>query len=108
MGDRVLMQIHSSKTGEFGPVVYGHWSGGKAVEICESLKQKMNTRQGDVSYSSARLVQLMIQLSGVADENTSVGIWNTEKKLTNADSHGDEGVFLIDCDNNHSYEQIGN
>ena len=56
MGDRVLMQCYSKKTGEFGPVVYCHWSGDRAPKIVASLRKRMENRPGDLSYASVRLV----------------------------------------------------
>jgi hypothetical protein len=102
MGDRVLMQV--VKGDEFGPVVYCHWAGESTPEIVRRLAVRMADRPGDLEYSSARLVQEAIN---GADRSTSFGIWNAEKKLTAADSHGDAGVVLIDCANGHKCECFG-
>lgn len=105
MGDRVLIQCFSSKTGEFGPVIYGHWSGYNSPEAVRRLAARMKTRQGDVSYSSARMVQ---ELIGTDDgSSTGFGIWNAEAKLTDKDSHGDAGIILIDVGNDHRCECLG-
>ena len=104
MGDRVLMQCFSSKTGEFGPVVYGHWCGGKAPAIVAALAKRMESRGGDVAYSSARLVQEAI---GENKDALSFGIWNAAGRLTADDSHGDAGCVLIDVDSGHAPTYLG-
>jgi hypothetical protein len=95
MGDRVLMQMR--KGDEFGPVVYGHWAGDNALHIVAALKDLMGKSQhaDDLDYCSARLVQCAIG----GDKGTSgFGIWNATALLTEADSQGDAGCVLIDCD----------
>ena len=104
MGDRVLMQCFSSETNDFGPVVYGHWSGSDSKEIVGELKARMKSRQNDVEYASARLVQIM---TGTDTGNTGFGIWNTDALLTAGDSHGDAGVVLIDVAKDHEATYIG-
>jgi hypothetical protein len=104
MGNRVLMQCFSSKTGEFGPVVYCHWAGDTAPEIVNRLAAQMKGREGDLAYSSARLVQCAI---GTDAHNTGFGMWNAEKLLTAADSHGDAGCVLIDVDKDHKAQYFG-
>ena len=109
MGDRVLMQCYSSKTNDFGSVVYGHWSGSEAKDIVMRLALRMKERGGDIAYSTARLVQEMIDCSGELGKKDSAGfgVWNSEKLLTNEDSHGDAGVVLIDVDDDHKPTYIG-
>lgn len=109
MGDRVLMQCYSSKTNEFGSVVYGHWAGGEAKDIVMRLALRMKERGGDIAYSTARLVQEMIDCSGELGKKHSAGfgVWNAEKLLTKDDSHGDAGVVLIDVENDHKATYIG-
>lgn len=93
MGDIVLMQVVGQ--GKFSPVIYGHWCGEQAPEIVKRLQKRMSERKGDVDYIAARLVQEAINgRSG----DTGFGIWNAEKVLTAADSHGDAGVVLINAD----------
>ena len=105
MGDRVLIQCFSSKTGEVGPVIYGHWSGYDSADAVRRLAERMKPRQGDVAYSSARMVQ---ELIGADDKEChGFGIWNEDKKLTKEDSHGDAGIILIDVDNEHRCECLG-
>jgi len=91
MGDRVVLQCYDGD--EVGPAVYGHWSGVDALDAVERLRQRMATRGGDLNYWSARLVQELIN----GDKgNLGFGVWNADKRLTKADSHGDAGVILID------------
>jgi hypothetical protein len=112
MGDRVLFQIvkgvgllgKAMKKTEFGPVVYGHWSGEHAKEIVQRLRTQMADRSGDVQYSSARLVQCVINET---QGSTGFGLWNANAVLTDEDSHGDAGVILIECDNDHRAIPLG-
>lgn len=104
MGDRVLIQCHNSKTGDFGPVVYGHNSGGDAMAAVARLRARMESRPGDLEYSSARLVQ---ELIGRDTSNLSFGLWNAGALLTAEDSHGDAGVILLDVANGLSAECLG-
>jgi hypothetical protein len=104
MGNRVLMQCINKKTGEFGPVAYGHWSGGDVRSITERLAARMVERPDDVEYSSARLVQEMITFE---DGCLGYGLWNIDHILTADDSHGDAGVVLIDVSDNHSIIHFG-
>jgi hypothetical protein len=95
MGDRVLFQAYKNGSDkEVGPVVYGHWSGQRAPEVCRKLALRMKERPGDVQYTTARTVQELI----AGDEGAlSFGCWNSPSKLTANDSHGDAGVILIEC-----------
>lgn len=104
MGDRVLMQCHSSKTGDFGPVLYCHWVGDRATKIVEALRERMKQRPDDVEYSSARLAQIAM---GMDDDCLSFGLWNANGLLTAEDSHGDAGCVLIDVSDNHSAKYLG-
>jgi hypothetical protein len=91
MGDRVLFQVVKGK--DFSPVVYCHWSGDEVPYICKRLLNRMEGREGDLHYTAARLVQECINND---ESNLSFGIWNTDQVLTEADSHGDGGVILVD------------
>ena len=90
MGDRVLFQVIGGE--EYSPVIYGHWAGERAPQVCASLRERMRNRPGDVSYTAARLVQELIGLDNGA---LSYGIWNADAPLVAGDSHGDAGVVLI-------------
>jgi len=104
MGDRVLMQCFSSKNNSFGPVMYCHNGGYEAPAVVRSLSERMEDRQGDLEYSSARLVQCAI---GNDDYNTGFGMWNAQALLDKDDTHGDAGVILIDVDNGHKCQCMG-
>ena len=99
------MQCISSKSGEVGPVVYCHWSGRRAPYIVRRLAARMKGREGDLSYSSARLVQEAIGMN--TNGNISFGVWNSATKLVPNDSHGDAGCVVIDVDNGHKCECFG-
>lgn len=95
MGDRVLMQVFSSKTNQFSPVLYCHWSGESTPNNVKALKRRMADRMGDVDYWAARMVQSMM---GALNGSTGFGIWNSSHLLTAEDSHGDAGCVVIDCE----------
>lgn len=95
MGDRVLIQVVNNRD-EFGPIVYGHWSGSNVKEVLRSLKTRMKDRRGDIGYTTARLVQEMI---GGDNGNLGFGVFNAERILSGVDSHGDAGVVVINCEN---------
>lgn len=108
MGDRVLFQVFKldppTLYGEFSPVIYAHWAGSDASKICEAIKIRMQGRAGDVEYTSARLIQIIG--NGNNEGNTGIGIWNTDKLLTEEDSHGDAGVILIKVSDIHEMQFI--
>jgi hypothetical protein len=91
MGERVLFQVVRGE--QFSPVVYCHWAGDEVRDICDRLRERMGDRCGDLYYTAARLVQECIDGN---EDNLSFGIWNADSVLTEADSHGDGGVVLID------------
>lgn len=110
MGNRVLFQVVQSRRNTegpvlFGPVVYGHWSGGEAPKIVRRLAARMVTRPGDVDYATARLVQEVV--ADVPNSPLGVGVWNAKGVLTEDDSHGDAGVVLIDCSDGFRCECLG-
>ena len=98
MGDRVLLQCHSAKSGKFGPVVYCHWLGDKAPQIVNQLINRMRPRTGDLDYASARLVQECTLAQNDPDSYMGIGVWSADHLLTAKDSHGDAGCVLIDVD----------
>ena len=104
MGNTVLMQCVNKKTGEFGPVCYGYYTGTDAPAVVERLARRMRERQNDVQYSSARLVQEMIAFE---DGCLGQAIWNADHILTAEDSQGDAGVVLIDVSDNHRPTYLG-
>lgn len=104
MGDRVLFQVVSKDRKEYGPVVYGHWSGSDAVDVCRRLADRMRNRPGDVAYTSARLVQ---ELTNGCEGSLSYGLWNADGVLEAADSHGDAGIVLITVGSDMTFECMG-
>jgi hypothetical protein len=105
MGDRVLFQVVSADKKEFSPVIYGYWCGRHAKDIIKALRKRMvEGRPDDVSYAAARLVQEVLEYT--KEGALSVGIWNIERILTEKDSHGDAGVFIINA-KDFSYENLG-
>lgn len=105
MGDRVLFQVISkANPAEFGPVIYGHWSGSDAPRIVRQLAARMAERPGDVTYAAARLVQECVARDGGA---LGFGVWNASRRLTADDSHGDAGVVLVDCADGFRCECLG-
>ena len=105
MGDRVLFQVVRKGTEDFGPVVYGHWSGSDAPRIVSALADRMAARPGDVEYATARLVQECVAL--YPDGNTGFGVWSATARLTEENTHGDAGVVLIDCADGFKCECLG-
>ena len=102
MGDRVLVQVVSSK--EFSPVAYGHWYGSYIAGALHRLKARMANRPGDVPYIFARLIQEMTEGDAKA---LSFGAWNADKELTADDSHGDAGVVIVDVSNGFKCKCLG-
>ena len=64
----------------------------------------MASRGADQDYATARLIQEAI---GNDPGALSFGVWNAESQLTAADSHGDDGVVLIDCANDYRCKCMG-
>lgn len=91
MGDRALIQLTSGK--DVSPVLYLHWGGSEVADILQRAEARMKGRAGDTSYAFARLVQEAI---GNDRDNTGYGVWNQADRLTDADSHGDAGCFVVD------------
>ncbi len=100
MGNRAVVVFHDGK--EFSPCVYLHWGGSEVPTLLAELWALMAGRRGDLSYSAARFI-------GVAHAkipgNLSLGIWNSPVSEPPGDlpkqwrehSHGDAGVFVVDC-----------
>jgi hypothetical protein len=92
MGDRALIQL-TTKDGDVSPVLYLHWGGSDVANILQRAQEQMKGRANDLSYAFARLVQQAINGDG---HNTGYGVWNHASRLTESDSHGDAGCFVID------------
>lgn len=95
MGDRALVMFHNGT--DVSPVVYLHWNGSDVGSLLAATRVRMVGREGDVGYTTARFV-------GLAHEripgNLSLGIMPGPATLADAydvESHGDAGVFLVDC-----------
>lgn len=100
MGDRALIIFHDAKRTAYSPVVYLHWNGGEVGQYLEAIKQRMGDRKNDVDYAAARFVGLAHEAIAGA---LSLGIFEKaadfkdEARYLKKISHGDAGVFLVDC-----------
>lgn len=92
MGDRALIQL-TNKYGDVSPVLYLHWSGSGVAEILRRTQAQMKGCENDVEYAFARLVQ---QATKGDNGNTGFGVWNHDGQLSELESHGDAGCFLVD------------
>lgn len=102
MGDRALIHFHDEQS--VSPAIYLHWDGYRVRELIDQTQKVMEGRGGDVPYATARAI-------GVANEmipgNLSLGVFdgpNTGDFTTDREammkpeySHGDAGVFLVNC-----------
>lgn len=91
MGDRALVQMVIGK--EFSPVVYLHWHGSDVPKFLSEAEERMKGRSGDLPYAFARFVGVC---NGSIDGNLSLGVWNAKSVLKKADTHGDNGCFIVD------------
>jgi hypothetical protein len=108
MGDRALIIFEHN--GEVSPVVYLHWSGSRVPALLQTLKERMQGREGDVSYTTARFIGICHES---IDGNLSLGVWNlpvetlvavktrglsseADKELADY-SHGDAGVVVVNA-----------
>jgi hypothetical protein len=98
MGNRALIQVVGSRSEDVSPVLYLHWHGHKVPEYIEELKAMMADRPDDVQYTFARLVGIC---HTHIEPPLSMGVWSADKQLQRADSHGDHGVYIINCANWH-------
>lgn len=103
MGDRALIHFHDGK--RVGPVVYLHYCRGPGGvrELLDATERRMGDRSGDVDYTTARCIGLAHE---TRDDWSGVGVFNApagsyEESLASIRkeeySHGDAGVFLVDC-----------
>jgi hypothetical protein len=91
MGDRAVIQLRTKD--EMSPCLYMHNSGDEVAAILKRTHTRMEGRGNDVSYAFARLVQEAI---GDSWGCLSFGVWNQTELLTESDTHGDAGVFVVD------------
>lgn len=94
MGDRAIIQM--KRGSEVSPVLYLHWDGTEVRRIIAETKERMKDRHDDLGYSFARLVQIAIRGNSGC---LSYGVYNAPSTITETDSHGDAGCFLIDISN---------
>lgn len=92
MGDRALIQL-IDKDRQVSPSLYIHWGGEGVACTLHATQKRMEGRPNDLDYSFARLVQIAI---GDDDSNLSFGVSNRSTAITEDDSPGDAGVFLVD------------
>jgi hypothetical protein len=90
MGDRVLIQFKTDS--EVSPAIYGHWSGEVAPNALVRLRERMKDRPEDISYIAARCLQ---ELGMANPSSTGFGIFNATGELTEKDSQGDNGIFIV-------------
>lgn len=94
MGDRAIVQL---KLGEsFSPVLYTHWRGRKVASILTRAEKVMATRPNDIEYAFARLVVAAVNGN---EGNTGYGVYNAGALLTEKDSPGNAGCFVVDIAN---------
>lgn len=94
MGNRAVIQLKTNN--ELSPALYLHWDGGRAREIIKRAEARMQgCPDGDIQYSFARLVQEAVNIDDPYT-NTGYGVWNQTTELTEADSHGGAGCFVVD------------
>jgi hypothetical protein len=96
MGNRVLIQFTNGT--DFSPVLYGHWHGDATAETLRLLRAQMEGRATDIQYVAARCVEVMTRDS--RGGQLSFGIWNAKGVLTDDDSHGNAGIYLVDISDN--------
>lgn len=108
MGDRALVVFEVNDS--VSPVVYLHWSGSRVPELIEELKELMQGREGDLSYTVARFIGICHSHIG---GNLSLGVWNlpvdlliavqTRRASSAAEremeeySHGDAGLVIVNA-----------
>lgn len=98
MGDRALVQfVCKNSEGEviiYSPTVYLHHHGFMARELIAECYEYMKiNRLGDVDYACSRFIGIChTRIVG----NTGLGVWNSNGVLTNNDSRGDHGCFIVD------------
>ena len=91
MGDRALIQLKCKN--EVSPALYLHWEGYAVAYILLRTKKRMEGRADDLQYTFARLVQE----ATMGDEgNLSFGVFNQPTELTEKDSPGDAGAFVVE------------
>jgi hypothetical protein len=88
MGDRVTFQVHNSKTGEYGPIIFSHYAGERVESTIAYFKQMwvaniLNCH--NVGYATGNIIGHV----------GHVKVWNAHK-LSDGDMPGDAGAVLLD------------
>lgn len=103
MGDRALIQLTAE--GKVSPVLYLHWGGSGVAALLARLEKRMKGRPNDMDYAFARLVQEAV---GDDSGNTGFGVWNATAELTEGDTHGDAGCFVVNVEQDkHAIKAFG-
>ncbi len=105
MGDRAVIHFHNRV--EVSPAIYLHWGGRDVKKLIGKVRHLMRGRGCDVQYTAARFVGICHET--YSDQNTGLGMFNApngkdfeevkSQILDTEYSHGDAGVFLVDCYN---------
>ncbi len=111
MGDRALI-LKSNQFGtiEYSPVLYLHWQGESVPGLLDELREVMRGREGDLSYSFARLVAVACKYM---DGNLSIGVHDRPDDFEESTeylrglSHGDAGVVICNCSDYSWYAEGG-
>lgn len=97
MGCRALIQLKYQN--EVSPALYVHWLGERVEVIVEKTKAIMRTRPNDLQYAFARLTMTACLLNDEGEGNLSVGVVQKSHVLTENDSPGDCGCYVVDIEN---------
>lgn len=95
MGDRAI--VHFTNGEDMSPAVYLHWGGSDIPKLLQETQRLMIGRPNDALYSCARFIGICH--SHDQESNVSLGVWNSDRGdiFTENYSHGDAGVFVVDC-----------
>lgn len=116
MGDRANIIVGSkSNNYEVSPCIYTHWGAEGVPQTIRELKELMSDRKGDVTYAAARLTGIIhsyhvssrsLGISNVGEVLESVikdvllgePIGPEHMEILRANSPGDGGLVIVDCD----------
>lgn len=111
ISDRVFFQVvrgTSSDPSDHGPVVCSRWYGSRAPKIIKSLAKRVDKWSTVFPASIGDITACLVQeCLGTSEGMGGVEVWSATSRLTEADSHGDAGVVLIDCANGFRCECLG-
>lgn len=80
---------------DFSPVCYLHCGGSEVPALLRQCATIMHERPDNLEYAFARFVGVCHTAPGLNNSCLSLGVWNADALLTEEDSHGDNGVFVI-------------